>query len=475
MLSIPKRLAFNFALLASLGGCTASPELQRPADPVPPAGWQGGSMATAAPPVSSPEKPWWRDLDDPQLDALQAQAAQTNIDALRHALSWQNALIQARLTGLNEQPRPSLSLGANTSRVLHTGATSVVVNGVSVPVSTTSTSHNFGSNASLSYEWDLWSRLSQATQGDRARAEIAREDMRSARWLVSAKVAEVYWTIAALDAKAPLLAELAQAADEAVRIAHVRMQEGTLRADEVDAVISQQYEARKRVGDAQADRREKQHSLAVLLDRDPPLLAPGEARLPPGEPAEPALGTPAQTLQRRPDVRQARLAVDAALANLHVAQVSRYPALSLNLALRTNGETMRDWFSQPIATLGQNLLVPLVDWRRLDAQRDQARNALDDAALALRASVRQALVDVEDALVERERWQRAWQAARMQSVEKDKVYAVARVRREVGVFGRLDVLQSRQAVLMAQIDLIDLRLKAWLNLLTLYKALGGAI
>lgn len=463
-------------LVIGLVGCADwSRTLQYRVEPSAPLNWQEGGAATVAAPVSSPERPWWRELHDPQLELLQAQAARNNIDSLRKALSWRNALLQARLTELNEQPHPSLSMSANTNWALHSGPASVSVNGISVPVSSPSTSYSFASSFELSYEVDLWSRLSQITQVDRAKAEIAHEDVRSARWLVSTKVAEAYWAIGAIDAKLPMVVELVQAADETVRIAHIQMKEGKLRADEVDAIVTKQYEARKRLADVHADRRKKLHELGVLLDREQLLLAPGEARLPAGEPVEPALGSPAQMLERRPDVRQARLAVDAALANLHVAQASRYPALSLSLALRTNGETIRDLFSQPIATLGQSLLVPLVDWRRLDAQRDEAKNALDDAALALRASVRQALVDVEDALVERERWRHAWLAARMQQTEKEKVYAVAQLRQEVGVFGRLDVLQSREGVLKAQIDIVDLRLKAWINLLNLYKALGGAV
>jgi outer membrane protein TolC len=467
----------HLALIAALAGCGTWPEApRRPAEPAPPAAWQEDGAAAAAAPVSSAATPWWQALHDPQLDALQTQALQTNIDALRKAMSWRSALAQARLTGLDEQPRPSLSLSANTARTLHSGAASVVVDGVSVPVATaSSTTHNYGSNISLGYEVDLWSKLAQATQGARAEADIRREDWRSARWLASTRIAEAYWTIAAIDAKLPMLAELAQAADESLRIAHLRLKEGKLRADEVDVVVSRQYDARKHLADAKIDRRLRLQELGLLLDREPPPLAPGAARLPAGEPAEPALGTPAQTLERRPDVRQARLAVDAALARLHVAEASRYPALNLSLNLSTNGANWGHWFSQPLATLGQSLAVPMVDWRRLDAQRDIARNTLDDAALGLRASVRQALVDVESALLERERWQQGWQAAQVQQAEKEKVYAVARLRLEVGVFGRLDVLQSREGVLRAQMDIIDLRLKAWIDLLNLYKALGGAV
>jgi multidrug efflux system outer membrane protein len=464
------------ALLAGLSACAALPgPAPYPAVPTPPAAWQTDEAAAAAP-ASSPSAPWWQALQDPQLDALQTQALQTNVDALRKALGWQSALAQARLTALDEQPRAGANLSANTSRALRSGATSVVVDGVNVPVAADRrTLRSYSGNIGLNYEWDLWSRLAQATQADRAEAGIRGEEWRSARWLVSTRVAEVYWTVAAIDAKLPLLTELAQAADEALRIARVRLQEGKLRADEVDAVVTRQYEAHRRVADAQVDRRLGVQELALLLDRDGLALAPGAARLPPGAPEAPALGTPAQTLERRPDVRRARLAVDAALARLHVAEASRYPSLNLSLNLMTNGATWGHWFSQPLATLGESLTVPLVDWRRLDTQRDIARNTLDDAALALRASVRQALADVESALLERERWRQGLQAAQKQQAEKDNVHAIARLRQDAGVFGRLDVLQSREGVLQAQIDLIDVRLKAWVNLLSLYKAIGGTV
>ena len=477
LLSIYSRRILYVALLAGLGGCAAwAPAPQRPPEPAPPAAWQAGSAPAIAAPVSSATAPWWQALQDPQLDALQVLALQANLETQSKALSWQIAMTQVRQASLAQQPSARLDLGTNTRRALQSGETSVVIDGVRVPLSNeASTSRSYGLSAGLSYEWDLWSKLAQAAQGERARAGIKHEDWRSARWLVSTKVAEAYWSIAAIDAKLPILTELSQAADEALRIAHLRLSEGKLRADEVADEVTKQYEARERLANARAERRLKLNELALLLDREPPALAQGEARLPPGEPAEPPLGTPAQTLERRPDVRQARLAVDAALAGLHVAEAARYPALRMDLGLQTNGSSWRDWFSQPLATLGLNLAVPLVDWRRLDAQRDSAGYTLGEAALKLRISVRQALVDVENALLERERWQQKWQAAQMQQAEKEKILKVARLRQEVGVLDRFDFLQSRAGVLEAQIKIIELRYEAWKNLLNLYKALGGEV
>ena len=47
--------------------------------------------------------------------------------------------------------------------------------------------------------------------------------------------------------------------------------------------------------------------------------------------------------------------------------------------------------------------MPLIDWRRLDAQRDSARTELELAALQLRDTVARGVVEVEALLVEGQR------------------------------------------------------------------------
>jgi outer membrane protein TolC len=460
---------------SGLAGCGIwPPPPQRPPEPPVPSAWSV-EVATAA--TAASDAPWWQALQDPQLDALETAALQTNVEVLRKALSWQNALIQARQVELQQQHRPSLSLTNNINRPLSSGALStVVVNGVNVPVgNTASTSRSYSSNLGLTYELDVWSKLSSSSLAARVDATSRQEALQVARWLVSTKVAETYWNIAAIDAKLPILIQLSRVADAAAQIAQLRLTEGVLRADEADAVVNKQHEAHLNVANARADRELQLNALAMLLDKQPTALVVSESRLPVGEPWQLALGSPAQTLERRPDVNQARLAVDAALARLQVAEASRYPSLSMSLNLGTSGTDWRDWFSQPLSSLGLNLMVPLVDWRRLDAERDKAHNDLEDAALALRASVCQALVDVHNALLEQARSRQERRVAQLRSSQKEAAFAVIQLREKEGVAGNADLLQGQQDMLTAQINIIDGRLKGWKNLLDLHKALGGAI
>lgn len=51
---------------------------------------------------------------------------------------------------------------------------------------------------------------------------------------------------------------------------------------------------------------------------------------------------------------------------------------------RTAGPLRRDWLEDPRATLGSTLLVPMVDWRRLDLQRQDALGGQARTARQLR-------------------------------------------------------------------------------------------
>jgi outer membrane protein TolC len=178
-------------------------------------------------------------------------------------------------------------------------------------------------------------------------------------------------------------------------------------------------------------------------------------------------------LERRPDVQRARALVDAALARLQGAEAERYPRLSFSASLGSGGERASDWLANPLATLAANLAVPLIDWRRLDLQRDAARTELELAALALREVVALALVEVETALLEGERLRQQLDANATRLREAQETERLAALRLEAGAIARADFLQARNARLEAEQGRLQLRLRAWLNRAQLTRAVAG--
>jgi outer membrane protein TolC len=151
--------------------------------------------------------------------------------------------------------------------------------------------------------------------------------------------------------------------------------------------------------------------------------------------------------------------VDAALARLRVSEAQRYPQLSFSANLSTNGSRASDWLSQPLLSLAGNLVVPLIDWQRLDAQRDSARTELELAALQLRDTVARSVVEVEALLVEGQRLrdQQAANVARLR--EATQAARQAALRYETGTLSRADWLQLEVARLDAEISAQQLLLR----------------
>lgn len=458
-------MKLNLLLLTLLlAGCAHVPAPVAPEVKAPPSWALNGGDAT----------PDWAGLLDPTLAALQARALEANRDITLAAQRWKQAQLLADQNALRWLP--SAGVSANASRPLETQSSTrnIDIGGVTVPVTTsTGWSRSYGASLSVGYELDLWDRLGRLDAAQRAQAEAVRTDIEAARLSIRSQVAEAYWNLAAIRAQQPLAETQLVLTRETLTLTRSRVQEGKLLPIELDKIAATVQAAESRLADLAADAQLQRQILALLLDEPLPGPAP-EAALPASEPPRWRLAEPADVLARRPDVQKARLGVDAALARLRASEADRYPRLSFSAGVSTGGTQARDWLSQPLASFAANLVVPMIDWRRLDLQRDSARSELDSAALTLRDTLQKALADIETQRIEAERaaQQLAANTGRLREATENE--RLAALRYEVGSVARADWLQTRSAVLDAEQGRIRLRLQQWLRQAALFKSLGGA-
>jgi NodT family efflux transporter outer membrane factor (OMF) lipoprotein len=453
-----RRTAQLTALLAALlaAGCA---QLPQPGAPLPaaPALWQGeADGATDAVAADAAL------LADPALDALLAQADAANRDLAQAALRIRQATQQLQSTELRLSPSASLSSGL--SRPLDPPGGLPRRN-----------SQSWSASLGVGYELDLWGRLAAQTSGQAAQLRAAQADAAAARLLLRNRVIEAYWQLAAAREQDALAQQQLALNRELLAATRLRVREGKLLPIEVDRAAATLQQAEVRLADLRADKLLARLQLALLLDQPPPGPQPLAPRLPSSEPPTRwrAGAGPAAVLERRPDVQRARAQVDAALARLHGAEAERYPRLSFSASLGSGGERASDWLANPLATLAANLAVPLIDWRRLDLQRDAARTELELAALALREVVALALVEVETALLEGERLRQQLDANATRLREAQETERLAALRLEAGAIARADFLQARNARLEAEQGRLQLRLRAWLNRAQLIRAVAG--
>lgn len=445
-----KRLSLITSALL-LAGCAVGPLRAPESGFQAPARWQLFESSEQA------QLPDWAGLLDPELAALQTRALEANRDIAQALLRLQAADRQLQAAGLALQPQPSLSGSASGQRLLESGGR---------------TQRSFGLSAGLGYEADLWQRLSSLQRAQAAQREGAQTDVAAARLLIRSEVAQRYWSLASLQAERPLLQTQLEIAEEALKLTRLRVQEGKLLPIEIDKAGATLQQLRLGLAQNQEQQQLQRLQLGLLLDQTSPVL-PETARLPAGLTPDWRLQSPEQALARRPDVQQARWQVDAALQRLRASEAARYPSLSFSLGVGTGGSRWQDWLQNPLASLSANLVVPLVDWRRLDLQRDDARGELDSAALRLRDSLHKALVEIEQLAAEQQRLRASEAANRARLDEAAATERLAALRMEVGAIGRLDWLQARNARLAAEQENLRLRLAAWLNQAALHRALAS--
>ncbi len=437
-------LIMVIGLLAA--GCAAPPPAARPEVGALPS-WPSLALDGAA--------AGWQPATDATLQQLQQRALRANRDIGQALLRWQAAQRQASLAGLDRQPQPVLNAQATGSRLLEGGA---------------ALQRSVGLNAGLSYEADLWQRLARAEHAQQALADAAGADWAAARVQVRARVAEAYWTLAALDTQAARQATLIEGAEQALALTRHRVREGKLLPIEVDKAASTLQTFQLQAAQQAEQRSLQRLQLGLLLADAQPDLPP--ARWPEAPAADwRASETPPQVLARRPDVQQARAQLDAALARASAADAARYPRLSFNLGVASGGPRWRDWLEHPLATLSGALLVPMVDWRRLDLQQQDALGEQERAALQLREVMHRALVEIEQLAAGQRRLQQEAAAQAQRLHETAAAERVATVRLAAGAISRLDWLQARNARLAAEQELSQLQLRRLLNDVALQRAL----
>jgi len=459
---------FAGAVLLATVGCQVGPT---PTSPVPvlPDRWHGAEdpAVIAEPPV--PEA-WWTTFGDPMLDELVATADRRNLD-LRIAAS---RIREARaLHGI---------AAADLFPQVEAVGDGYAFDGSRPSAGNFSAPDRFyTASLDLAWELDLWGRVRRSVEAASFEVETMVEDARDALVSIRAEVARSYIEVRSLQGQLASLDETIESRRGTLELAEARRLQGTATELEVAQAAAQ-------LAAATAERPAIVSDLASACDRISVLL--GETAGPmrdtlaasfdpavavPSPPARIALGIPADTIRRRPDVRAAERTLLAATARIGVAEASLLPAIRLtgqggfsstelgNLLERDAlGGMIGLDVSWPIFTAGR--LQQVVRVR--DEQADQAMFAWERTVLEAIAEVESTLAAYAATLEERVRLEDTVAAYR-------RSLSLARDRYDAGVDDLQTVLDVERELLAATQRLAQIEGQVASNAVGLYKALGG--
>ncbi|EKO3393232.1 efflux transporter outer membrane subunit [Vibrio fluvialis] len=433
-------------------GCVARSELPEQNVTVPEQ-WQTGQTQSETQAISQ----WWTSFGDPQLNQWVEKVLATNSDLAIATLTLKQARLEAGLATSDTYPDVSASVSGERSKPLDGG----------------DSSKSYQASLSVSYELDLWGKLSAAKDAAMWTALATQQEREATAQSLVATTAQLYWQIGYLNQRVELSNNDINDAKETLALTQSQYRHGSVtRVNVLEAERTLAgLEATHR--DYLQQRTEAVNAFAILFDQPPQDLATSIPALP--DYAVPTIeaGVPADVLNRRPDVKQSLFELKSVLATKDNTDTNYFPSLTLTGALGGSSTELRKLLSDPIGTLGADLTLPFLNWNEMQLNRDIAQVKYESAIISYRKTLYAALQDVDNALSAKENYE--FQTEKLQK-QYDSAAEVARIYKSQYEYGAIDIttlLDAQENERSAKASLLENRYNQLVNIATVYQSLGG--
>ena len=455
----------KFCLLATaavlLGGCTLGPDYERPELDLP-----AGYVQPVEEGASFANTPWWELFEDPELKYLVELALIENQD-----LGIAVARIEEfrALLGITRADQfPTVDIGATGARQSpsQNAFPGNLVDGYI---------DNYRLSGDVFYEVDLFGRFRRSTEAARAELLAVEENRRNITISLISSVASTYMLLRDLDAQLEIARRTEATRAESLRIITARFEQGTLPKLDVNQAEIQLAVASAAIAAAERAVAQTEHSLSVLIGRNPGPITRGLSlkaqTIPPNIPA----GLPSELLQRRPDVLASEASLAAQTARIGVAEALRWPSISLTGSLGVESSDLSGLTDSgsDFWNFGGSIVQPLFNSGR---NRDRVNAEIarqEQALLSYEQTVLRAFAEVEDALVAVRTYRMEHEARTMQVAAARNAATLSRARYDGGVTSFLEVLDIERSLFNAELSESQ-TLRLYINsIVELFKALGG--
>ena len=442
-----------------VAGCAVGPDYERPDIDLPPdwrlAAGEAGELANSR---------WWTQFDDPVLDELIATALAENLDvrlAAARVAQFAGALETTRSRLL---PQVGYGVGAGRSRssefLLPAGAD---------PYGT-----QYQAAIGASWQLDLFGRLRRESEAAQARVYASEQGRRGVILSVVSSVAVTYITLRALDQQLEIARATAESYQQTLHIFELRHQQGVVSRLEVAQIESQYQQALAVIPTLEGQIAVQEHLLSILLGRHPGPITRGRALAELSVPAVPA-ALPAALLEQRPDIVQAEQDLVAANADVGAARALYYPDFTITGALGQLSTAAGDLLESAARTwaIDATIAGPIFTGGGISGRVASAEAARDEALLAYRLAILNALREVNDALAGTRASADNYAALQRRAAALQEYARLAKMRFDGGAASYLEVLFADNELFAAELAAVAANQARYASLVEIYKAMGG--
>lgn len=404
------------------------------------------------------EDNWLQQLENPQVFFLVEQALANNQQILQSG--YDVAIKQQQLIATGAALWPSLDLSTRTNRSKDNR-----------PVSYNNAS---SANLTLSYEIDLWGKLSDAQRQANLEFLAEQANFEQSKQRLVGDVVSGWFNVISAQKLLALYQQREKNAEQNLAIIESGYRQGLNDALDVYLTRNELNTERSRIAGQKATLNQAIRTLERLTGDYPKGALTVEAELPLLDKPIP-LGLPSELITRKPSLMASWYQLLSTDANLAYAHKQRFPSLDLSATLGDSTDRVSDLFSPSSLawSLVGSISMPLFDAGRLKANEEAARLAVLSQEQNYLASLYDAFNDVEQAISQEQSLQQRYQATLKAQENAIAAEQLSFEQYQSGLVTYTTVLDAQDRSFDAQSSVIEIKNQLIINRINLHIALGG--
>lgn len=470
-----RKFIYSVSLLLLVSGCMVGPNYAPPENCVPD-NWIQEDVCYA-----DPKPDWWTLFQEPLLNKYIDLAFIANQD-LKAA---EANIVQARAMRqvAASQLFPQINADFNITRTYFSkngpvftfqqNSDTALPFGLQVPQLQTL----FNALIDVSWEIDVFGRIRRNIEAADAQIGATFEQRNDLLLTIFAEIARNYIEVRNAQAQGRLVLENIELLENNAKIVEAQFNKGLINQLNWEIIQAQLAEAQAELPSLYAQIYQGIYAISVLTGSLPEALLCEMLPIQPlpQVPSDVAIGLRSDLLRRRPDIRYAERKLAQATANIGVAVASFFPVIALSGDIGFQSLQFAKLFQGRSLTwaIAGDANMPIFQGGKLVGNLRLAQGAALAAAAAYQQTVLNALRDAESAYISFRNETEATDRLLAAELHHTQFYEITSKRNRSGLVNVIDVLNGARDLNISQRNTLNSRAASLVNLVSLYKALGG--
>jgi len=457
-----------------LTGCTVGPDFQTPEIREAPrrSASDGGSVPSRTV-EGAVDIAWWKSFRDSQLASLVERLVAQNPDLETAAERVVQSVAQRQVAASQGLPHIEGQSLTTYNRESPNGPLSLLTPAPGAPLEYALFRDGFTS----SWQLDLFGRVRRAVEAADANTLAAVENRHGVALAAVAELAQSYMQLRGTQNRLGIAKRNLRLAEENVELANTRFRNGVATTLDLAQARAQQATIAATLPPLRTQEAELINAIGMLLGNAPRGLEAElrRSQILPRVPRKVPVGLPGTLVRRRPDVREAEAKLHEATAQTGVAVANFYPDVTLNGAANVESLHLSNLFSPTSGAfaVGPSISIPIFEGGQLKGALALRESQQRESAILFQKTVLRAWKEVDDALTAYREAQRRRADVARSVIENQAVLQAARQRYSEGAIDFLNVITTQAQLLQSENDLADSDTQIAIDLVNLYRALGG--